>query len=60
MNLSVAQRCREIQRRFGVRIGATTLSRYYKQAKIKYRFPVRSLDTCHSPDKIRSLRVDFL
>ena len=58
--MSIAKRCRQLQRRFGIRVGETTLRSYYKQAKIKYRYPVRSLDTAHSEDKIRSLRVDFL
>ena len=58
--MGVDRRCRELQRRFGVRIGCTTLRTYYKEAKIKYRLPVRSLDTSHSPDALRQMRIDFL
>ena len=55
--LSLEARCREIRERFGpgAQIDPSTLWHYYRMAKVKFRQPLRSLDTTLSEVSISSI-----
>lgn len=60
--MTLIARCRELVQRYGIRakIDGSTLGNYYKDAKIKYCCPQRSLATSLSEADLRERRVDFL
>lgn len=62
LSLSLEARCQKLVDRYGpvARIDSTTLANYYKERKIRYRYPLRGLDTRLTDDELREQRVEFL
>ena len=56
---SLAQRCKLIEEKFGVKISSSTLQRYYEQHKITYKRPKSPIATKQNPENLKVLRLEF-
>ena len=59
-HLSLKARCGLFEQRYGVRLGAETLRKYYLKAKVVYKKPKRLLHTALGSYDMRVRRFAFI
>ena len=53
--LCLEARCKRIEDKYGIKIDPSTLWHYYRKAKIRFRQPLRYMDTALSEVSIRCI-----